>query len=174
MWRPRADSFKRMLDGGSSRIAAGEHFGAQFEAIAAHRSGGETDHSTRIGCLSTTERTPGGRDLTGVRDAHARRDMMDFCEGLLGAHLAQVDAGAVNERHTVTLLESIASCAPDLMTKRDGAVEPPSNSFEDSHVPLSNGLRLSCGPPAPQTRKMASIEHPDRGGASGPTASSAG
>src|SRR5512143_2921237 len=36
-----------------------------------------------------------------------------------------------------------------------------------------NGLRLSCGPPAPQTRKMASIGHSDRGGASGPTASSA-
>ena len=41
-------------------------------------------------------------------------------------------------------------------------------------VVLANGLRLSCGPPAPQTRKMASIERTTRGGASGPTASSAG
>src|SRR5512146_856258 len=40
-------------------------------------------------------------------------------------------------------------------------------------TPLYNGLRLSCGPPAPQTGKMASIERSDRGGASGPTASSA-
>src|SRR5512146_1896951 len=37
-----------------------------------------------------------------------------------------------------------------------------------------NGLRLSCGPPAPQARKMTSTGHSDRGGASGPTASSAG
>src|SRR5512143_3691603 len=36
-----------------------------------------------------------------------------------------------------------------------------------------NGLRLSCGPPAPQSRKMASTGHSDRSGASGPTASSA-
>ena len=42
------------------------------------------------------------------------------------------------------------------------------------HRWLPNGLRLSCGPPAPQKRKMASIGHSDRGGASGPTASSAG
>jgi hypothetical protein len=36
-----------------------------------------------------------------------------------------------------------------------------------------DGLRLSCGVPAPQSRKMASIEHSDRSGASGLTASSA-
>src|SRR5512146_871003 len=41
-------------------------------------------------------------------------------------------------------------------------------------TPLYNGLRLSCGPPAPQARKMASTGLSDRGGASGPTASSAG
>src|SRR5512146_1534581 len=40
-------------------------------------------------------------------------------------------------------------------------------------TPLYNGLRLSCGPPAPQSRKMAPTGHSDRGGASGPTASSA-
>src|SRR5512144_619626 len=32
-----------------------------------------------------------------------------------------------------------------------------------------NGLRLSCGPPAPLARKMASLQRSDRGGASGPT-----
>src|SRR5512143_3571037 len=41
-------------------------------------------------------------------------------------------------------------------------------------TPLYNGLRLSCGPPAPQRRKMASIGPSARRGASGPTASSAG
>ena len=40
--------------------------------------------------------------------------------------------------------------------------------------PQPNGLRLSCGPPAPQTKKMASTGRSARGGASGPTASSAG
>jgi hypothetical protein len=37
-------------------------------------------------------------------------------------------------------------------------------------APLYNGLRLSCGLPAPQPKKMASIGPSDRGGASGPTA----
>src|SRR5512142_3398239 len=37
-------------------------------------------------------------------------------------------------------------------------------------TPLYNGLRLSCGPPAPHTRRMASPGHSDRRGASGPTA----
>jgi hypothetical protein len=43
--------------------------------------------------------------------------------------------------------------------------------YERLWVP--NGLRLSCGPPATQSRKMASTGHSDRGGAGGPTASSA-
>ena len=44
-------------------------------------------------------------------------------------------------------------------------------SSDDGKAP--NGLRLSCGPPAPQRRKMASTGHTVRSGASGPTASSA-
>ena len=47
-------------------------------------------------------------------------------------------------------------------------------SLHRAFMAQANGLRLSCGLPAPQTRKMASIGHSNKGGASGPRASSAG
>ena len=52
--------------------------------------------------------------------------------------------------------------------ERDDRADKSTKSGSQEGPP--NGLRLSCGPPAPQSRKMTSTEHSDRGGASGPTA----